>query len=104
MINFVLDELIDNSLAFSHSTISFISFCIMSANVFKHEFEQRAFVSSAYKTKERMLLQFLISFMYIRNKSGPSIEPCGTPVVTFISFDLCCLYLTIWLLFPVNNL
>jgi hypothetical protein len=30
----------------------------MSANVFKHEFEQRAFVSSAYKTKERMFSNF----------------------------------------------
>jgi hypothetical protein len=48
MINFVLDGVVDNLLAFSHATILFISFCIMSANVFKHEFEQRAFVQ-AYK-------------------------------------------------------
>ena len=38
MINFVLDVLIGNLLAFSHSTILFISFCMMLTGVFKLEF------------------------------------------------------------------
>ncbi len=28
-----------------------------------------------------------MSLMYTRNSSGPSIEPCGTPEVTFLQRD-----------------
>ena len=100
----VLDALIDNLLALSHFTTLFISFCTVLDKVLKHEFEEKAFVSSAYNTKERISLQFSMSLMYRRNSNGPRIEPCGTPVVTFISIDLCCLYILQFEFFHANNL
>ena len=40
-------------------------------------------VSSAYKINLKAWLTFMISFKYIKNSRGPSIDPCGTPVVIF---------------------
>ena len=37
-------------------------------------------VSSAYIIHLNTLLENTISFMYNVNKSGPNIDPCGTPV------------------------
>jgi hypothetical protein len=45
-------------------------------------------VSSAYITKDIILLQFPISLIYNRKSSGPRIEPCGTPVDIINLFDL----------------
>ena len=39
-------------------------------------------VSSAYKIASNNRLAFWISFIYMINKRGPSIEPYGTPVDT----------------------
>ena len=35
------------------------------------------------------LEQLLISFTYIKNKIGPKIESCGTPVLIFRFVDFC---------------
>ena len=37
-------------------------------------------VSSAYIINLNTLLENTISFMYNVNKTGPNIDPCGTPV------------------------
>ena len=37
-------------------------------------------VSSAYKIHLKIVLTSGMSFMYIRKRSGPNIDPCGTPV------------------------
>ena len=35
-----------------------------------------------------LLLANTKSFMYILNKSGPKMEPCGTPVEIVTSFEI----------------
>ena len=95
---FVLDELTDSLFALSQFTILIISFCIIAFNVFRHEWEWKAFVSLAYRTKERVSLQFSILFIYKRNNNGPKIEPWGTAVVILNSFDLFSLNFTVWVL------
>ena len=42
--------------------------------------QQHKVVSSAYIKKLNKLLELGISFIYIKNKSGPSVDPCGTPL------------------------
>ena len=42
--------------------------------------------SSAYKCMSESRSRTM-SFMYMRNRSGPSIDPCGTPAVTFCHFQ-----------------
>ena len=37
-------------------------------------------VSSVYNTYLKKVVAFGISFIYIRNKRGPKLDPCGTPV------------------------
>ena len=37
-------------------------------------------VSSAYNIYLKSSLAFGMSFIYIKKRSGPSIDPCGTPV------------------------
>ena len=37
-------------------------------------------VSSAYRIKLNCLVQFGMSFIYIRKNSSPKMEPWGTPV------------------------
>ena len=41
-------------------------------------------VSSAYKIYLKNVLTSGMSFMYIRKRSGPNIDPCGTPVEIII--------------------
>ena len=45
-------------------------------------------LSSAYVIVLNNVLNFEMSFKYIINKSRPSIEPCGTPVVIVVVSDL----------------
>ena len=56
-------------------------------------------VSSANITALKIREQLGKSFMYIRNSNGPRIDPCGTPVVTFCSFEYIPLYFVIWIRF-----
>ena len=51
------------------SLLFFISYLLMKA------------VSSANKIKWKISLELTISFIYIKNKSGPRKDPWGTPVV-----------------------
>ena len=37
-------------------------------------------VSSAYKIDLKNVLTSGMSFMYINKRSGPNVDPCGTPV------------------------
>ena len=50
---------------------------IMSSGSFPHK---NIFESSA-KSKENILDTLPKSLMYNKNKSGPNIEPCGTPQI-----------------------
>ena len=45
-------------------------------------------VSSAYKIYLKNMLTSGMSFMYIRKRSGPNIDPCGTPVEIVNTFDV----------------
>ena len=56
-------------------------------------------VSSAYKINLKAWLTFMISFIYIKNNRGPSIDPCGTPVVIFCFLDAKSFSSTYWSLF-----
>ena len=48
--------------------------------------QQNSVVSSAYIKKLNILLELGKSFIYIKNKRGPSIDPCGTPLrIDFMS-------------------
>ena len=50
-------------------------------------------VSSAYKIYLKNMLTSGMSFMYIRKRSVPNIDPCGTPVEIFNTFDVMPLFL-----------
>ena len=54
----------------------------------RFESERNKVVSSA---KERIfsLVQFLMSFMYIKNNKGPKMEPWGTPHFIGKQSDIC---------------
>ena len=41
-------------------------------------------VSSANCMNFNKCEQFFMSFMNIRNRRGPSVEPCGTPMLTVL--------------------
>ena len=56
-------------------------------------------VSSAYITYLNVLLDFGKSFMYITKRSGPIVEPCGTPVVKDRVSEMLSLYVTYCFLF-----
>ena len=45
-------------------------------------------VSSAYKIHLKNMLTSGMSCMYIRKRSGPNIDPCGTPVEIVNTFDV----------------
>ena len=45
-------------------------------------------VSSAYKIYLKNMLTSGMSFMYIRKRTGPNIDPCGTPVEIVNTFDV----------------
>ena len=45
-------------------------------------------VSSAYKINIKNVLTSGRSIMYIRKRSGPNINPCGTPVEIANTFDV----------------
>ena len=49
--------------------------------------ETKMLVSSANSTNSPSLEQFIMSLIYIRNRSGPSTDPCGTPNSTSRWFD-----------------
>ena len=51
-------------------------------------------VSSAYVMKLKCEVDCAMSFMYIMNNKGPSIEPWGTPVVILPSSEGAPLYIT----------
>ena len=55
--------------------------------------EADRFVSSAYIMVRTMLLAFGRSLIYIMKSKGPSMDPCGTPVVISKVSDLA-LFLT----------
>ena len=48
----------------------------------------KMFVSSANNFCTAVLNAFEMSFMYIRNRRGPSTEPCGTPHSTVFNDDV----------------
>ena len=80
---FVLAKLILRWLASDQSDIFSISLCIIlisSAQCRGLEMDK----SSAYSTDNEFAEKGNDgkSFIYIRNRSGPKIDPCGTPEVT----------------------
>ena len=45
----------------------------------------KSVLSSAYDIILNILLAFVKSFRNMMNKSGPKIDPCGTPAVSTLS-------------------
>ena len=60
----------------------------------------KTFVSSAYRISFAPCIFDNRSLIYIKNKRGPRIEPCGTPCVIVLGEDWnlywVCLFLSIW--------
>ena len=54
-----------------------LSVCCISIN----DKEPDRVVSSAYEMKLNILQALEMSFRYIKKRSGPSTEPCGTPAL-----------------------
>ena len=72
----------DSLLTISHSFI-FDSSLLMKSQLllFSEQFmEVDRVVSSAYIVQLNISLAAVMSFTYIMNRSGPNIDPCGTPM------------------------
>ena len=80
IMKFVLPILIDN-LLISHHFFTFAS------SEFSSE-EAKTLVSSAKILKHNFSEQFGKSFMYIKNRRGPNVLPCGMPHNIVCSGDL----------------
>jgi len=78
----------DNRLALNQSDSSSSSELIIFIRLEIDELEYIRLVSSANKIKFRYVLECTISFIYSRNKSGPRIEPCGTPQLMDLKLEL----------------
>ena len=57
---------------------------------------KNSFASSANITVFEKLKAVGRLLMYIKDNSGPRIDPCGTPLVTFCLFVLVCLLMQIY--------
>ena len=44
-------------------------------------------MSSASDSILSLFVQVLMSLIYIKNKIGPRMDPCGTPVVRYVWLD-----------------
>ena len=79
----------NDNLLHENQSLSLISSVLTISNkVFMLELEQKRFVSSANIIGSSMFEALGRSLTYIKNKSGPRIEPCGMP--HFISSMLVC--------------
>jgi len=67
---------------------------IVAANLCASEFDRRTVVSSANNTIFRTSEQWHMSLMQMLKRTGPMIEPWGTPLSTFKTLDLCFLICT----------
>ena len=76
---FVLPILIDNLLISHHFLTLASSEFIKCSSVFRSLAEAKTLVSSAKILKHNFSEQFGKSFMYIKNKRGPNVLPCGMP-------------------------
>ena len=52
-------------------------------------------VSSAYRFMSVCML-FMMSFVYTKKRSGPNMEPCGTPALTEVQVEEKPLKTTFW--------
>ena len=80
-INLVFSIFIDNLLETGHRSINSISDCMNWNRVDVFLWLVQTVVSSANITALLLVKQLLKSFTYIRNRSGPKINPCGKPMV-----------------------
>ena len=80
--------LIESLLALNQSVFFCSSFLIITSLLPRSLWKYSIVVSSANKTKFNIVEVFIISSTYKTNNNGPSIEPCGTPQVTFLIHDL----------------
>ena len=88
ILKFVLPISIDN-LLISHHFFTFASSeFIKCSSDFKSLAEAKTLVSSAKILKHNLSEQFGKLFMYIRNKRGPKMLPCGMPHNIVCSVDL----------------
>ena len=93
----------DSLLMFSHlfTLFNYVLKCCSISLVleFKDWIVVNRVVSSAYITYLNVLLDFGGSLMYITNKSGPIMEPYGTPVVIGRVSEMLSSYVTYRFLF-----
>ena len=92
-IAFVFFTFNDNLFIFSHSVTLFNSCSVVLASLCLVRAPHNV-VSSAYVMKLKCEVDCAMSFMYIMNNKGPSIEPWGTPVVILPSSEGVSLYIT----------
>ena len=85
-IAFVFFTFNDNLFIFSHSVTLFNSCSVVLASLCLVCAPHNV-VSSAYVMKLKCEVDCAMSFMYIMNNKGPSIEPWGTPVVILPSSE-----------------
>merc|ERR1712055_208531 len=90
----VLFRLIISLLAANHSSIPLICSSIVFKATFKFSLLYVTVESSANCDRNSRAQQRTISLMYSRKRSGPSVEPCGTPMFTVFVSEFCPLICT----------
>ena len=90
---FVFFTFNDNLFIFSHSVTLFNSCLVVLASLLLVCAPHNV-VSSAYVIKLKCEVDYAMSFMYIMNSKGPSIEPWGTPVDILPNSERVALYTT----------
>ena len=70
-----------------HVVIHYLEFYSLSSD-FIYSKQQYNLVSSAYIKKLNTSLALEKSYIETKNKRGPSIDPCGTPLQMAFIFDL----------------
>ena len=68
---------------------------IVAICVFNHHSVQESVIANSLTVEVR---PFCRSLMYVRNNSGPSTDPCGTPEVTGEEVDVAPSQMTVWIL------
>ena len=89
IMKFVLPILIDNLLISQRFFLLLLVRSSLSVRVILNHFQKRRhWTSSAKILKHNFSEQFGKSFVYIKNKRGPNVFPCGMPHNTVWSVDL----------------
>ena len=78
--------------------MDFLKFVVKACIGMKYSIEVSRLVSSAININLNVLLTLGRSLIHIKNKSGPSIDPCGAPDVITPNVDDSDFFSTYWTL------